>query len=371
MANRWRKTNVALLIGFCILASIITLDLLPIGQPPSSSSSPELQRYLKAKATRRRRRRRATSQTSTTSIYSWASDHLQPLTVTPDPSKETVLFWHIPKSGGTTAQQIYKCLDLAVASRAGSLPRFGHDQDEELLTFHPRKKNRGPTYVNVDTTSKAGILRAEELGLVPSGLADIIITSEPKFAIEHLYDDSHRGRVIGLFRHPVDRLVSKFYYLQIADWERTYSPEWKKLSVLEFATKKNNDNNTMVKHLAGKRMNEQVTEVDLLIAMRTVNQRFIVGLTNQMEESIHRFNIVIGIDEPNEEHKKCIDHIEKKNSNPHPKVEEGSPEWEAFAGKNALDIRLYDYILQIFEEQKEVIESYAIDMAVQEGIMSQ
>ena len=92
--------------------------------------------------------------------------------------------------------------------------------------------------------------------------------------------------------------------------------------------------------------------------------------------------------------------VEKKNSNSHPKVsefllhvswlkfwiivahsrhqflfpyqvEEGSPAWKALAEKNALDIRLYDYILQLFEEQKEVIESYAIDMAVQEEIMSQ
>mmetsp|Transcript_43783 Transcript_43783/g.78579 ORF Transcript_43783/g.78579 Transcript_43783/m.78579 type:complete len:353 (+) Transcript_43783:170-1228(+) len=351
MTNRWRKTGVAIFIGFCILAALLSFDLLSNNQP-SSSSSPELYRKLKAKA-------------STPSIHSWATRHLKPLTEAPEPSKETVLFWSIPKSGTTTVKEIYKCLGQTVANKFGALPRFGHDQDEELLAFHPWKSS-GPTYVNVDTTNKAGILRAEELGLVPSGLADIIITSEPKFAIEHLYDDSHRGRVIGLFRHPVDRLVSKFYYLQIADWERTYSPEWKKLSVLEFATKINNDNNIMVKKLAGKTSNEEVTEVDLLIAMRTVNQRFIVGLTNQMEESIHRFNIVIGIDEPNEEHKKCIDHIEKKNSNPHPKVEEGSPAWEALAEKNTLDIRLYEYMVQLFDEQKDIIESYAIDMAAQE-----
>ena len=158
----------------------------------------------------------------------------------------------------------------------------------------------------------------------------------------------------------------------------------------------------MVKHLVGK---ARVTEEDLQIATRTVKQRFVIGLMNQMEESIHRFNIVMGIDESDKENKKCMDQffghgVVKKNSNPHPKVsvflmhaswlkfskivahtrhqfllpyqvEEGSPAWEALAERNALDIRLYDYILQLFEEQKEVIESYAIDMAVQEEIMSQ
>lgn len=31
------------------------------------------------------------------SIYPWARYHMRPLTVTPDPSTETSLFWHIPK----------------------------------------------------------------------------------------------------------------------------------------------------------------------------------------------------------------------------------------------------------------------------------
>ena len=87
----------------------------------------------------------------------------------------------------------------------------------------------------------------------------------------------------------------------IRTWERTYNPSWKNLSLLKWAEEENNDNNHMVKHLAGKRMNAQVTEVDLDFAMETVSQRFIVGLTDKMEESVHRFNIVMGIDELGEE----------------------------------------------------------------------
>jgi len=254
-----------------------------------------------------------------------------------------------------------------VANKFGALPRFGHDQDEELIVFRPWK-NKGPAYVNVDSSSKEGIIRAQELGLVPSGLADIIFTNNPKFAIEHLYDEQHKGRVMGLFRHPVDRLVSKFYYLRVADWEQTYHPEWNEVRILEFATKMNNESNHMVKQLVGKAW---VTEKDLQIAMRTVKQRFVIGLMNNMEESIHRFNIVMGIDESDEENKKCMDQffghgVVKKNSNPHPKVEEGCPAWEALAEKNTLDIRLYEYMVQLFDEQKDIIESYAIDMAAQE-----
>ena len=97
------------------------------------------------------------------------------------------------------------------------------------------------------------------------------------------------------------------------------------MSVLEFAVKENDDNNHMVKKLAGKALNETVVEEDLLIAMRTVASRFIVGLTDQMEESIHRFNMVIGIDVSNEESQQCMGQFfgpngERRNTNPHPEV---------------------------------------------------
>mmetsp|Transcript_12562 Transcript_12562/g.22618 ORF Transcript_12562/g.22618 Transcript_12562/m.22618 type:complete len:87 (+) Transcript_12562:3-263(+) len=82
-----------------------------------------------------------------------------------------------------------------------------------------------------------------------------------------------------------------------------------------------------------------------------------------MEESIRRFNVVIGIDQSDEEIKKCMDqnvgNNKRVNSNPHPMVEQGSPEWKALAEKNDLDIRLYDYVVQLFEEQRGIIESYA------------
>lgn len=105
-------------------------------------------------------------------------------------------------------------------------------------------------------------------------------------------------------------------------WETSYKPEWKETSILEFATKMSHDQNHMVKKLVRKAW---VTRADLKIAIRTVNERFIVGLVNQMEESIHRFNIVMGIDEADEDNRKCMDKFlgeggEKENSNSHPKV---------------------------------------------------
>jgi len=255
-------------------------------------------------------------------------------------------------------------MNRTLVTKIGGRPEFGHHEDEELVVFRPWART-GPAFVNVDATSKKGILRAQELGLVPSGLADVIFTNNPSSSIEHLYDSSHKGRVLGLFRHPVERLISKFYYLQMATWETSYKPEWKETSILEFATKMSHDQNHMVKKLVRK---ASVTRADLKIAIRTVNERFIVGLVNQMEESIHRFNIVMGIDEADEDNRKCMDKFlgeggEKENSNSHPKVEEDSLAWRTLAEKNALDIILYNHILLLFQKQKEIIESHAESMA--------
>jgi hypothetical protein len=88
-------------------------------------------------------------------------------------------------------------------------PRQGKDTDDSLSVF--KQRGTGDTFENVDNISRPGILRVERLGLDPSGLADIIVASNLNFAIEHLYDDDHKGRVLALFRHPVERLISKFY----------------------------------------------------------------------------------------------------------------------------------------------------------------
>ena len=103
-----------------------------------------------------------------------------------------------------------------LANRAGVDPRYGYQNEEEVIAFQPWRGVSRASYVNVDTSSKPGIDRARRLGLVPSGLVNMIITSDPKYAVENLFDEQHKGRMFALFRHPVDRLVSKFFYLQKA-----------------------------------------------------------------------------------------------------------------------------------------------------------
>ena len=45
------------------------------------------------------------------------------------------------------------------------------------------------------------------------------------------------------------------------------------------------------------------------------------------------------------------------NSNPHPKILEGSSEYQVLAERNALDMILYNYITLLYEEQRIWIDS--------------
>ena len=49
-------------------------------------------------------------------------------------------------------------------------------------------------------------------------------------------------------------------------------------------------------------------------------------------------------------------------------VEAGHPAWQILAEKNALDIRLYEYIVRLFEEQRDLVASYANPSTVPEEI---
>lgn len=97
------------------------------------------------------------------------------------------------------------------------------------------------------------------------------------------------------------------------------------MHIRHWANRVNHDNNVYVKMLAGKKVRDPVDEHDLQIAMRTLKERFVVGLTDQMEESFRRFFVVMGIDESNKNRDKCVakffgDDGLKKNSNAHPEV---------------------------------------------------
>eukprot|EP00581_Thalassiosira_minuscula_P014695 CAMPEP_0183718546 /NCGR_PEP_ID=MMETSP0737-20130205/11772_1 /TAXON_ID=385413 /ORGANISM="Thalassiosira miniscula, Strain CCMP1093" /LENGTH=328 /DNA_ID=CAMNT_0025948123 /DNA_START=34 /DNA_END=1020 /DNA_ORIENTATION=+ len=312
------KAAAAAIIGVCIAVSLFDQSFFLSSDEQGPLLAEFLQRQLSVKI----------DEESSDSIYSWAKDFIHPLFRTPKPSKDTVVFWHIPKSGGTNAKRLYRdCM---------------------------RKK--------VDIEADVKKLKKADTDSIPLGAVDILFTPYPDIVIKNLVDSSNKVRALALFRHPVERLISKFYYLKTATWERQYSPEWEDMDLHDWAEKENLEINAIVKRLAGKSQRHEATDMDLELAKETIRKRFVVGLTDEMEESISRFNTVMGISEE-KRCKECMntyfgENEKKENSNPHPTVEQDDPGWQLLAEQNSYDLQLYEFILELFAEQKDLIGLY-------------
>lgn len=263
----------------------------------------------------------------------------------------TPVYWHIYKAGGTSVKSVLiDCLDLTTAVNAGVL--HGHDKDTEIGLM----KAGGKTYVNVDTITLPGISRAAQLGLAQSNLADAIVTPLPGNAVRTIFTPHHRALLFAIFRHPVDRLVSQYYYLQSATWEDTYNPAIARISLGEYA------------RMHANRMTHQLlgdfgapTEDGLELAKEILRERTIVGLQSDVENSVRRFVGYFGwerSDHNSTKYEECFHsnfpaegHEGGRNRHSHPRVEVGSAEWNEVATANEWDIRLYEYAVEIYGEQ--------------------
>ena len=91
----------------------------------------------------------------------------------------------------------------------------------------------------VDTSTEAGIINAIRMGLVPSNLADIIFTPLLHEAAQLFNYKSEsqtqprKGQIFCLIRHPLERAVSLYHYLQKATWEPTFDERIRKIKTVE------------------------------------------------------------------------------------------------------------------------------------------
>ena len=91
-----------------------------------------------------------------------------------------------------------------------------------------------------------------------------------------------------------------------------------------------------------------------MVAQEVLKRKCLVGLMDQMEESLVRYHNYFRFG--NDEALRCArEHFAKKgsgqNKHRHPKLDPGSEAWNTLQVKNELDIRLYDFARELFEEQ--------------------
>ena len=201
------------------------------------------------------------------------------------------------------------------------------------------------------------------MGFGISGLVGLIITP---FIGETgtLFPEksAKKGRLFATFRHPLDRAVSMFKYLQYARWEPTYSPELKDWTLEEYASSGKIENNWMTRHLSGK-YKADMTDQDLDIAKNIIRNNMLVGLINRLEESMDRFEAYFGLRytiNPTEQ-EVCREGLffggTNINQNTNKKIEKPKPgdtAYELIVSQNKYDIELYNYVVTLFDEQSDL-----------------
>eukprot|EP00565_Helicotheca_tamesis_P007572 CAMPEP_0185732632 /NCGR_PEP_ID=MMETSP1171-20130828/16929_1 /TAXON_ID=374046 /ORGANISM="Helicotheca tamensis, Strain CCMP826" /LENGTH=334 /DNA_ID=CAMNT_0028402171 /DNA_START=32 /DNA_END=1036 /DNA_ORIENTATION=+ len=270
-----------------------------------------------------------------------------------DTETDRAIFWHIPKSGGTTLKWYYGCLGLVIANEVSV--SNGHDTDESLQVW---EHANGFKYVNADTTGLNGIDRAKSLGLGESGLADVMFTMFPHQISELLFPSGskYKGRFFTMIRHPIERSASMFYYRRVAkhENENVYLPHLKNIDLATYLKRGGGDRNFMVSLLVNKLGGQVLTVEDLNTAKDMLRTKFLVGLTSKFEESVERFDHYFGYDRNgiSTECKESLYPGKNRYGIPTDPIEEGSEEWDLLMDLNDLDIQLYEYAVELFDQQR-------------------
>ena len=94
----------------------------------------------------------------------------------------------------------------------------GHIADTEVAIVYPSvpgvpDTDRSP-FVNIDSTTVEGIKRARDMGFADAQLADVVV-SPFVYETNDLFTKTAKGRLFSVFRHPIDRAVSMFYYSEL------------------------------------------------------------------------------------------------------------------------------------------------------------
>lgn len=263
------------------------------------------------------------------------------------------LFWRIPFSGSTETEEVFgQCLGLVQASDLGIAK--DHRSDSSLATVTVD----GSVFLNVDTTTHEGIVRAKELQLVQSGLPDVVETPLLHDAAKHLFDPSHRGQMIAVLRHPVDRTMATYHQLTTG---RFHGPNGEILEQLstktleEYADSEFCDDNWLTRSLVNK-PSGPLKKKDLTQAMAILQRKLFIGLFSDLANSIQHFASHLGWGDQSSSLSMCaselVDKAYAREQEGFPELDVDSPAYDKILKKNYYDIQLYEFATELREQQK-------------------
>jgi hypothetical protein len=127
-------------------------------------------------------------------------------------------------------------------------------------------------------------------------------------------------------------------------------------TVEDYAISEFAEDNWLVRFLTNK-MTEHLSRSDLEIAKEILRRKVQVGLLVDVKGSFKRFNKYFGWDKLNltDDQVRCTEKYLSggSNANKHDGIKEGGMGWRILRANNLLDLELYEFALQLYEEQGE------------------
>lgn len=222
------------------------------------------------------------------------------------------------------------------------------EEDPDLKT----EFQRFSTYVNVDCSSPEGIDRGVAHDLAESDLVDVFYSKDP-YDLARLFAPPKPvyGRGVVMVRNPIRRAVATYKRLQMRKPDMV-----KDMTLEQFALSDHLQDNFLTRTLSGNR-DAPLTQTDLDAAKEVLKRKFVVGLYDDFEESVHRFEAFFGwklTDSSSSCQSKIIQREMDLDYNDFDSIPYDSA-YAAIAEKNREDLELYKYAEYLYQYQKRVL----------------
>lgn len=202
----------------------------------------------------------------------------------------------------------------------------------------------GGRYVNLDTSTDSGLDRAKNFQIASSGLVDIVYSPLFYPVAEKIFDSNRTGRMFTIFNHPVSRAIMVY--------QKNQAPG---TTMEQYILSGQLENNYVTRVLVNKLQGQNLVKEDLDLALDTLRRKCLIGLSENLLESLERFRRSFGWPEYDTARVGCAENViaaDAQNANQTIAVE-GERLWNEILKENFFDLQVFEYAKVLYNEQRQ------------------